>query len=263
MFLRKRARKNLVDGLALDAPYVTETRRLLQNLYRQQKNAQTEIRSYMVTSAARGEGKSTICALMAIVSATIFRKRTLLVDGDLHRPTIHSLLAVPQGPGLFEIMRGSTATAEAASTTSIENLWVIPSGYSRDAISESYADEEFHRMLQELRPTYDVIFVDAPPTVPAIEPILMADHVDAILVVAMAGRTPLAMVRRSMQILAPVTDKIAGVVLNNAADGLPYYFNYSYYGADEPRPSQKRQTRKPLQPEQRVQKPTNDSGGGS
>ncbi|MGH7681250.1 MAG: hypothetical protein ACRENN_04610, partial [Candidatus Eiseniibacteriota bacterium] len=74
-----------------------------------------------------------------------------------------------------------------------------------------------------------------PPTVPAIEPILMAEHVDSILVVAMAGRTPVAMVRRSMQILAPVASKIAGVILNNAADGLPYFFNYSYYGYEQPK----------------------------
>lgn len=90
-------------------------------------------------------------------------------------------------------------------------------------------------MLREVRSNYDVVFVDAPPTVPAIEPILMAEHIDAILVVAMAGRTPVAMVRRSMQILAPVAQKIAGVVLNNAVDGLPYFFNYSYYGYDQPK----------------------------
>ncbi len=263
MFLRKRARKNLLDGLVIDAPYVNEMRRLLQNLYRQQRSATTEMRSYMVTSATRGEGKSTICALMAIVSARIFHKRTLLVDGDLHRPTIHSLLGVSRGPGLFEVMRGRAAIQDAVRPTSMQDLWVIPSGYPREAIGDWYVEGEFHRLLQELRPNYDVIFVDAPPTVPAIEPILMADHVDAILVVALAGRTPLAMVRRSMQILAPVTDKIAGVVLNNAVDGLPYYFNYRYYGYDEPRPSRTRRTGKVRPPEQDGRKPANDTRGGN
>ena len=261
MFLSRRPGKNLLDELIIDSPYVTEVRRLLQTLYREQKSATAETRSYMVTSAGRGEGKSTICALMAIISAKIFRKRTLLLDGDLHRPTIHSLLGITRGPGLFEIFRRGTAIQEATRVTSLPLLWAIPSGYAREAVSEAYADKEFHRLLQELRSSYDVIFVDAPPAVPAIEPILMAEHIDAILIVAMAGRTPLGMVRRSMQVLAPVAEKIAGVVLNNAVDGLPYYFSYSYYGYDEVKPPRNRRPGKPRQPEQKAKEPTNESRG--
>jgi capsular exopolysaccharide synthesis family protein len=234
----KPERKNLLEGLVLDAPYVKETRRLLQNLFRQQKSAPTEARSYMVTSAARGEGKSTTCALMAIVAARVFRKRTLVVDGDLHRPTLHTLIGVTRGPGLFELMRGTIQTDAAIRATPLSNLWVVSSGYPRDMTSEWYSDEAFRRVLQDLRPRYDIIFVDAPPVVPAIEPILMADHVDSILIVALAGKTPLALVRRSIQVLAPAKDKIAGIVLNNASNGLPYYFNYSYYGYEDTRVAQ-------------------------
>lgn len=263
LFPGKQARKNLLEGLVLDAPYVTEMRRILQNLYRQQKSDQTEKRSYMVTSAGRGEGKSTISALMSIVSARIFHKRTLLVDGDLHRPTVHSILGVSRGPGLFEVMQGSAPIHEATHSTSLPLLWVIPSGYPRDAISDSYADERFGQLIQSVRPSYDVIFIDAAPAVPTIEPTLMAEHVDAILLVAMAGRTPLTMARRTMQILAPVADKIAGVVLNNAIEGLPYYFNYSYYGYTETKPVRPAQPSTPRQSEQpSPRKSPNDNGGG-
>lgn len=235
MLLSKQSRKNLITELTLDAPSVTETRRLLQNLYRLERANPQATRCYMVTSATRGEGKSTICALMGIVSARVFHKRTLVVDGDLHRPTSHSLLGISRSPGLFEAMRGTATVAAVTRATTLPLLWAIPSGHPREALSEWYNDVEFDRVLREVRSNYDVVFVDAPPTVPAIEPILMAEHIDAILVVAMAGRTPVAMVRRSMQILAPVAQKIAGVVLNNAVDGLPYFFNYSYYGYDQPK----------------------------
>lgn len=261
MFHSKRPRKNLVDGFALDAPYVTEIRRLLQNLYRQQKSSLTELQSYMVTSAGRGEGKSTVCALMAIVSAKIFHKRTLLLDCDLYRPTIHTLLGVSQGPGLFEVLRRGIAVQEATHSTFLPQLSVIPSGYPKETISESYADEAFDQLIQGLRPSYDVIFVDAPPAVPAIEPILIAEHIDAILLIAMAGRTPLAMARRSMQILAPVANKIAGIVLNNAVDGLPYQFNYRYYGYGQPKSSRIARPDKPRQPEQNARKSAKDNGG--
>lgn len=262
MFLSKRTHRNLLDDLALDAPCVTETRRLLQNLYRQQKAGESEVRTYMVTSATRGEGKSTICALMSIVSARIFNKRTLIVDGDLHRPTVHSLLGVQRGPGLYEIMRGTAPWRDVTRSTSVPLLSAIPSGFARDAQGDWYNDESFERVLQELRPNYDVIFVDAPPTVPAIEPILMAEHVDALLIVALAGRTPLAMVRRSMQILTPVAPKIAGVVLNNAVDGLPYYFNYRYYGYEQPKPARIRRPDAPRKPESTEPKRLKNIGGG-
>lgn len=263
MFLSRRPRKNLLDDLSVDAPYVTEVRRLLQSLYRQQTSAPSDTRSYMVTSAGRGEGKSTITTLMAIISAKIFHKRTLLIDGDMHRPTVHTLLGVVRGPGLFEIFQRGAAIQEATRLTSLPQLCVIPSGYAREAVSEAYSDEQFDRLLQTLRPNYDVIFVDAPPAVPAIEPILMAEHVDAILVIAMAGRTPLNMVRRSMQVLEPVKDKIAGIVLNNAMEGLPYYFSYSYYGYEESKASRNRRPAKPGSQDPKAKERTKNPRGGT
>ena len=260
----KRARKNLLDELSLDAPYVTETRRLLQNLYRLQRSAPSEIRSYMVTSAGGGEGKSTICSLMAILSARIFHKRTLLIDGDLHRPSAHALVGVVRGPGLYEILRRGAAVAEVTRATSLPLLWVIPSGYPREEVGGAYSDEDFSRLLREVRSTYDVIFVDAPPAVPALEPVLMGDHVDGILIVAMAGRTPLAMVRRSVQVLEPLKKKIVGIILNNAVDGLPYAFNYRYYGFEPVRPTPIRRSPTSQRPEQaNAPKRVSDNRGGT
>ena len=102
-------------------------------------------------------------------------------------------------------------------------------------------------MLEKLRPKYDMIFVDAPPIVPVVEPLMMAEHVDSVLVVAMAGRTPLMMVRRMRQLIEPIFSKISGVVLNNAVEGLPYYYDYRYYGYGE-QPSARGAARTPRTP---------------
>jgi capsular exopolysaccharide synthesis family protein len=236
LLFTKREPQDLLEGFQIDAPYVTEVRRLLQNLGRQRGAAKVERQVYLVTSASRDEGKSTTCALMAVVSARVFRRRTLLIDGDLRRPTIHSLLRVARGPGLREILQGSISIKDATRPTALPLLSVIPRGNSTAQASEAYSDEVFARVIRESRPHYDLILVDAAPVVPVIEPILMAEHVDAVLVVAMAGKTPVTAVRRSMQILAPVASKIAGVVLNNAMNGLPYYYDYRYYGYKERRP---------------------------
>jgi capsular exopolysaccharide synthesis family protein len=259
----KPVRKNLLEGFSPDAPYVTETRRLLQNLYRERKDSSAETRSYMVTSAGREEGKSTICAMMSIVSARIFDRRTILVDGDLRRPTAHHLVGVSQGPGLFDIFKRGASLEEATHSTTLPRLSVIPSGHVRGPSSDSYSDEGFEELLRRLRSKYDAIFVDAAPAVPVIEPLLMAEHVDAILVIAMAGRTPVTMARRSMQILSPVADKIVGVVLNNAAEGLPYYYDYRYYGYKRNEPSRIRQSAALRRSKEDAGERRNDTPGGS
>jgi protein-tyrosine kinase len=223
--------RNLLEDLNINAPYATEVRRLLQTLSRQDNEQSRKVT--MMASAGRGEGKSTLCALLAIISAKIFHRRTLIIDSDMRRPTMHYLIGLPQRPGLFDALQGSQPLEVIARPTPLLNLFAITSGRPTGAIGESYNDSAFASMLQTLRPKYDAIFIDAPPVVPVVEPLMIAEHVDSVLVVAMAGRTPLMMVRRMRQLIDPIFDKVAGIVLNNAVEGLPYYYDYRYYGYGE------------------------------
>ena len=75
-------------------------------------------------------------------------------------------------------------------------MHAIPSGKPGTHVSDAYDDGAFEKMIQSLRPSYDLIFIDAAPIVPVVEPIMMAEHVDGILLIAMAGRTPITMIRR-------------------------------------------------------------------
>ncbi len=220
--------RNLLKSLDIDAPYVTEIRRVLQNLARQQREPDTKV--YLVTSARRGEGKSTLTGLLAAVSSRIFQKRTLVIDGDLRRPVQHHLMGVSQRPGLVELLRGNTPFEAVLKPTPIPQLTVIPSGRWSGSVSQAYNDDRFREILDGLRGSFDRIFVDAAPVVPVVEPMLMAEHADAVLLVAMAGETPVTMVRRMVQIISPLSSKVAGVILNNASEGLPYYYDYKYYG---------------------------------
>src|SRR5687768_4919160 len=190
----------------------------------------TACRIYMVTSATRGEGKSTICGLLGVVAARIFHRHTLIIDADMRRPTMHQLLDISQKPGLFDVLAGKTTLDLARRPTALPLLHAIPAGKPGAQVSDAYDDEAFEKLLAGIRPSYDLIFVDAAPAVPVVEPIMMAEHVDGILLVAMAGRTPISMIRRMRGILAPVASKVAGAIVNNATEGLPYYYDYSYYG---------------------------------
>lgn len=226
--MAKNAARSLLEDFSTGAPSVTEARRVLQKLMRQQREGECSV--YMVTSAARGEGKSTICALLAIVAARVYRRRALLIDADLRRPTLHALLDVPGRPGLFEHLQGIGPIDLVCRPTWIPTLQIIPSGGGRPTVNEAYNDERFGALIASLRPSYDMIFVDAGPVVPLVEPLMMAEHVDGLLLVTMAGRTPVPMIRRMKEILTPVASKIVGVLVNNSVEGLPYYYDYAYYG---------------------------------
>jgi tyrosine-protein kinase Etk/Wzc len=201
---------------------------VLQKLMRQQREGECTV--YMVTSAARGEGKSTICALLAIVAARVYQRRVLLIDADLRRPTLHTLLDVPARPGLFEHFQLTGSVERVTRPTWLPTLQIIPSGRGGPAANEAYDDERFKALIASSRPSYDMIFVDAGPVVPLVEPLMMAEHVDGVLLVTMAGKTPVPMIRRMKEILTPVASKITGVLVNNSAEGLPYFYDYAYYG---------------------------------
>jgi capsular exopolysaccharide synthesis family protein len=224
----KDAPRSLFTEFSTDAPYVTEARRLLQSLMRQHRGPACRV--YMVSSAGRGEGKSTICGLLGIVAARIFHRHTLIIDADMRRPTMHQLLDLSQKPGLYDLLHGTAPLDLARRPTTLPLLHAIPSGKPGSHVSDAYDDEAFEKLLQSLRPSYDLIFIDAAPIVPVVEPIMMAEHADGILLVAMAGKTPITMIRRMRGILSPVANKVAGAIVNNATEGLPYYYDYSYYG---------------------------------
>lgn len=225
---KKDVPQSLLGSFATDAPYVTEVRRLMQGLLRRSRGHDSRV--YMVTSAARGEGKSTTCALLAIVAARIFHRRVLLIDADMRRPTQHELLDVAQRPGLYELLHGKAMYDQVRRPTSLPTLSVIPSGRPGRQVHDAYDDEAFGRAIAAARRDHELIFVDAAPVVPVVEPIMMAEHCDGLLLVAMAGRTPVPLIRRMREILEPVRERIVGGIVNNATEGLPYYYDYSYYG---------------------------------
>jgi capsular exopolysaccharide synthesis family protein len=183
-----------------------------------------------VTSAGRGEGKSTTCALMGIVAARIFRRRTLVIDADLWRPTMHRALGVSFRPGMADLLAQKASLDAVIRPTLLPTLSVIPAGAASMPIAQLFDEALFGDIVARCRQQYDLVLIDSAPIVPVVEPVMMAQHVDALILVALAGRTPLNLARRMKQIVAPFRDRVAGVILNNATRGLPYYYEHSYYG---------------------------------
>jgi protein-tyrosine kinase len=218
---------SLVEYYSLESGLATEFRRILHNV--QNIGKSRELKTIMVTSSTLAEGKSTVCAFLALTAA---RKgiKTLLVDSDLRRPSIHKLFAMNRENGLVEVLTNGSAAKTAIKKTALEKLDIITSGRSDPQPAEIFDAGAVGRLVSEMKFYYDLILIDCAPVLPVSDPMLLANEVDGVLFVVKAGTTQRDVVRRASEILATGTNKVLGVVLNNTDDTLPHYLSQDYYG---------------------------------
>jgi capsular exopolysaccharide synthesis family protein len=211
-----------------EAPVATEFRRLFVRIKRLGGDA--GVKTLMVTSARRGEGKTTAASQLALTAALHGNRRVALVDVDLRRPRVHTVTGLEQRPGLTEVLRMQAPLEAALRTTPLANLKVLPSGKVQHAPSVLLESPRMRETLEELKARFDFVVLDAPPVIPVTDPMVLAPLVDVTLLVIMAGETPRAVVQRARALLEAAEVRKLGVIMNNVDEVLPYYYDYRYYG---------------------------------
>jgi len=187
------------------------------------------IRTLMVTSAAPAEGKSTTAAYLALAHAQQGR-RTLLIDGDLRRPSIHRRFGLPSGVGLSNYLTSGTpwrgVLMQKEGLPALDILQAgPPSRRAADVVGSGLT-----ALLEEAAGEYDLIVLDSPPLLGFPEPLQMAADVDGVLMVALAGRTNRKALGSAVATLKRLRANIVGVVLNEVrADSSDNYYYYHYH----------------------------------
>ena len=219
---------SIIDFFNLELPFVTEFRRLLHKV----RNFETgsELKTLLFTSAMLSEGKSTVCSFLGLTASKHKEMKTLLIDCDLRRPTLHRFFAISRSPGLIEILTSGLSPENAIRKTNIETLDVMTAGEASPHPAEVFDVDAVSRLINEMKFYYDIILVDIAPVLPVSDPMLLAPKMDGVVLVVKAGETQREIVRRAVDIIDTSRDKILGVVLNNMNNNLPYYYNYGYFG---------------------------------
>ncbi|HEV8144779.1 MAG TPA: polysaccharide biosynthesis tyrosine autokinase [Bryobacteraceae bacterium] len=194
-------------------------------------------RSLLVTSAAPGDGKTTTAAHLAAAHAEQ-GLRTLLIDGDLRRPSVHRNFNVASAVGLSNALLGEIPWRSALiNAPSVAELHILPAGPPSRRASD-LVGRGMVELLEEAAQDYDLVVLDGPPLLGFAEPLQMATAVDGVVVVARAGQTSRKAVASVLATLTRLRAKVVGLVLNEVHKDLSesyYYYGYyrSYYRAKE------------------------------
>jgi succinoglycan biosynthesis transport protein ExoP len=193
------------------------------------------VRTLLVTSASPMEGKSVTLANMGVVFAQN-GLRTILVDSDLRRPVLHKIFQIPNRVGLSNTLLAPVAklNEEAIQPTEIENLRVMTSGPLPPNPSELLGSARMSQLIGELAEIADAVIFDSPPVLSTTDAALLANRLDATILVTYAGHTRREAALRAVDQLQRAGSNLLGGVVNRLQKkwGGYYYYYYHYYSAD-------------------------------
>lgn len=191
----------------------------------------SRIRSILITSASPSEGKTTVAVHLAVASAMQGTK-TLLVDGDLRRPSVHGKFGLSPEVGFNEVLTGKSDWRDVVlQLEGRPNLHLLPAGKTSHRAAD-LVGPRMSELLDEFASEYDLVVFDSPPLLGFAETLQMATAADGVLVIARAGETRRKAVASVLGVLKRIQANVIGVVLNQVkrdttAEGY-YYYGYYY-----------------------------------
>lgn len=196
----------------------------------QMSNIDEPPRLLLVTSSAPSEGKTSMSCCLAY-SAASGGQKVLAIDCDLRRPSLTRQFGLTEAPGLTDLLTGHAASDQVFGQGPLPNLTVLPAGATTRHPPDVLGSEKLRSLLKDLRASYDLIVLDAPPVTPVIDSALLSKLADTIIFVVQWRATPRDVVLRAVNTLDEPRRKVAGVVLNNVQlrSASTYSAAYGYY----------------------------------
>lgn len=216
------------------SPVSEAFRALRTNL--QYSQVDNPVQTIVVTSPNPGEGKSTIAANLAVTYAQA-EKKVLLVDSDLRKPVIHTILDLNKKPGLTNILYDNITLSEGIQQTIVDNLFVIVSGDTLANPADLLGSQKMKQLIQSLKNEFDIIIFDTPPMLAATDASVLGTGCDGVLLVPCARRTKVDDLNIAVESINNVQGTVLGTVLNKFDHRDSYgskdtqkYYRYGAYG---------------------------------
>jgi capsular exopolysaccharide synthesis family protein len=210
---------------AVDRAVVEHYRRLRTKIM--QQHAVKPFRSLLVTSANPQEGKSVTVLNLGLSFAMLPSFRVLVVDGDMRRQTLSTWLGATDRPGLSNLIDGSASFNDVVFTCEESSIFFVPGGTAKtppaELLHSSHLSGHFRKMTEQ----FDLVLMDSPPVNLITDAQLLAEHADAVLLVARAFKTTRKALEKAAQDLLPF--RVIGTVMNGGSPAHLYRGYGGYY----------------------------------
>lgn len=183
-------------------------------------------RSMLVTSTFPAEGKTYVAANLAATLALSIDEYVLVIDADLRRPRLHRMFGYSKVQGLHDYLVGSHQIEELVVKSGIEKLSLLPAGKPPRNPTELLSSNMMMKFLDEVKEKYHdrFIIIDSPPSSVTAESKFLAQHVDGVIYVVMANKTPRKDIEKAIDNLG--REKIIGIVFNGYEQVRKSYYRY-------------------------------------
>lgn len=168
--------------------------------------------AFVLTSSVEHEGASTTAANLAIAFAEA-GARVLLVDADLRKPHVATLMGVPGSTGLSDVLEGRVPLMDAVQQWGERGLSVLPAGTLPPNPSELLGSPAMVDAVALMRESFDLVLFVAPPILPVTDAAVLGRLVSGVLLVAAAGRVKRAQLSGALQTLEHTVGPVAGIVM--------------------------------------------------
>lgn len=194
-------------------------------------NIDNPVKSVLFTSATPNAGKSTVAANVAVAYAQA-GKNTLLIDGDLRRPTTHYTFEMQNVRGLSTAIINELPLNEVARKSGIENLDVITSGPIPPNPSELLSSKKMNLFMKAVTDHYEMVIIDSPPGLAVTDSQVLSQLTDATILVTNVEDNNRETIKDAKELMEKADANIIGVVLNNKKMDNKKDSYYYYYGSE-------------------------------
>lgn len=189
-----------------------------------------EIKSVLITSEKPAAGKSIVSANIAITYAQAGYK-TLIIDGDMRKPTQHYHFQESNYDGLSNLIIGNSDYDKSIRSTRVKNLDLLSSGPIPPNPSELIASERFKKIFEHLQKEYDFILIDTPPIISVTDAQVFLQYVPNCVLIIDAQKNNRNEVKKAKQLVEQADGHVIGAILNKTAQEKSSNYYY-YYGED-------------------------------
>ena len=204
---------------------VEQYRRLAATLHGLQ--VERGLKTLLVTSTLPEEGKTLTVANIALTLSESYKRRVLLIDADLRRPSIHQVFGLPNVTGLSDGLRSDHGQLPVLEVSSC--LSVVTAGQPDANPIARLTSDRMRALIEEAASAFDWVLLDAPPVGLMPDANLLQRLTSAVVYVIAAGSTPYSLIDRAVAVLG--RECIVGTVLNRVDEDNLHSTAYErYYG---------------------------------